>query len=835
MTDAQDGRLRAELSPEYLDELEEVFLSGLTSEGAARAALLDARCAGRPGLRADVESLLAAHDSAGAFITPHTLDGAGAALDPDSPEELAGGRIGAYRLGGRIARGGMGEVYRAERIEGGFTQDVAVKLIAARLLDPETVRRFQAEQQILASLRHPGIVSLLDGGITPEGRPYIVMEYVDGLSIMEFCRTRALPVRARLHLFEQVCAAVAFAHRHLVVHRDLKPANVLVTTDGLVKVLDFGVAKLLEPQPAGHGATIPVFGLLTPDYASPEQIKGLPTTTACDVYALGVLLYEMLSGARPYDTTGRTLDEVVAVVVDQEVRRPSAGEAAGLPYACRDLRGDLDAIVLKAMAKTVESRYASVEQLGADVARFLEGRPVEARPPSRAYLLRRMVARHRAAFAVAAVFLVLLSAAVAGVLWQARAASRERERALQRFSDVRELASALVFRIHDEVAPLAGSTPVRETILAEGLKFLERLEGDAASDPALRLELARAYVRMGDVQGRSSAANLGNKPQAIRSYQRARDMAAGLVDADPSSWPAFAALTEANLRLASELRGDEANAAARAAVAAASEWQQREPRNPSATVLLARAHFSMALREAEAARLPHWLEANRLFGEVLAEAPDDLNSIRNVALTEKYLGAYFDRAREFDKALEHYRRAHALDERRVRARPDDRQALIDLAIDIGAIAGALANRNRTSDAIAAYKQSLAIRERLAVSDPKDVYARGRVAFVQGQLAGLYILTGDLAVARQHAAAAAALAEPLIGVDDEYRAQYAMAVQRLGDVDWRAGKRREACRLYRRAVTHYRRVGTDHIYSDRSANPSTGEQALARCEAARSEP
>jgi eukaryotic-like serine/threonine-protein kinase len=469
-----------------------------------------------------------------------------------------------------------------------------------------------------------------------------------------------------------------------------------------------------------------------------------------------------------------------------------------------------------------------VEQLSADITRFLESRPVHARKRSRAYQVRRMLARHRAAFAMSGVFLLLLSTAVVGALWQARIASRERERALRRFNDVRELASALIFRIHDEVSPLAGSTPVRQTVIAEGLRFLERLEADAGDDPALQLELSRAYVRIGNVQGNVALSNMGNREQAIRSYRRARELATGLVRSRTPEWDAVAALVEANIRLSQTVEGTEAVAAADAALASASEWQPQEPGSTRTRVLLARAHFNVAVRRPHGQRLPHWLEANRLFAGVLAEDPGDMGKMRNVALTEKYLASHFHLDRDFDRALQHYQRAYALDARRLEANPDDRQALIDFAIDIGGIASAFAVRNRYEEAISAYKESLEIRERIAATDPKDLYARGRVSFVHTQLAGLFLVVGQVAAAGQHARRALALTENSLDYDDDVRAQHAIALQRLGEVHWRSGQQADACRLYRRAMSHFRLLPGDFATGDRRLSQAAAERSLQRC-------
>ena len=663
--------------------------------------------------------------------------------------------------------------------------------------------------------------------MTADGQPFIAMEYVDGLPITEFCRQQGARIEARLELFQQVCAAVGFAHRRLVVHRDLKPGNVLVTRGGVVKVLDFGVAKLLEPHAHASGTTLSLVGPMTPNYASPEQVRGLPVTTAADIYGLGVLLYELVAGQRPYETSGKPLDEVLSIVVVREPQRPSEQCARDLPYDGRRVRGDLDAIVLKAMAKDPADRYASAEELRDDLARVLVGQPVVAREPSFAYLARKAIARHRAAFAVGATLLTVLVAALAGALWQARVAARERERAVARFNDVRQLAGALIFRIHDEVAPLAGSTPVRETIIGEGLKFLERLEQDAGGDPSLQLELARAYLRIGAVQGNIGSANLGQQAAALRSYRKARDLAAPLAGRADATWEAVLTLVDAHLALANVAEGDERQAAAVAALESATAWNRREPTSVRTRTLLARAHFQMALLSGPKGALPHWLESNRLFRELLAQDPGDIAKVRSVARTEKYLGGFFEDGRDLDRALEHHRRAYALDEQRVAAAPDDRLAQIDFAIDISNIAYALLLRNENAEAIQTYQRTLEIRQRLAASDPKDVYMRGRVAFVHDKLAELYLRTGAIPLALQHSRTAVRLGDaagPLAVMPH----QIVDALQTLGDSERAAGRGEAACAAYGRAIATYRGISEAQRLSSQRIEMEEVERVFASC-------
>ena len=350
---------------------------------------------------------------------------------------MTGRLVGAFRLVEPIGRGGMGVVYRAERVTSEFTQQAAVKLIEAPLQSPAMLRHFKTERQILAGLRHPHIVTLLDGGVSQDGFAYLAMEYVEGAPITAHAAAHALPLDERLRLMQRVCSAVQYAHQHGVVHRDLKPANILVTADGVPKVLDFGVAKLLDQSaPDGLETTAgPWRRALTPNYASPEQLRGLPVTTACDIYALGVLLYELLAGVRPYETAGKPLDEMLRIVTDVEPRRPSAAAADAAPDQRRALRGDLDAIVLKAMSKEPARRYASAQELSEDLRRYLERQPVVAREPSFGYVFAKAAQRHRAGFAAAAISIVALVAALGVSLWQRaprRDRAQSRDRALQR-------------------------------------------------------------------------------------------------------------------------------------------------------------------------------------------------------------------------------------------------------------------------------------------------------------------------------------------------------------------------------------------------------------------
>jgi non-specific serine/threonine protein kinase/serine/threonine-protein kinase len=819
---------------QYWQEVEEIFAATCDADDRTRAAILDARCAGRADLRADVESLLAAHartddlaapPAVQAFISPW-LQRHAAGRPLAASRSDTGRRIGNFRLVELLAQGGMGDVYRAERVDSDFTQQVAIKLLAARLPGANAARRFRIEQQILATLSHPHIVKFLDGGVTDEGQPFIVMELVRGVPITEYCRRHALALLERVRLFQQVASAVQWAHRHLIVHRDLKPENVLVNDDGRVTVLDFGVAKLLDTHARAAHMTASLVAPMTPNYASPEQIRGLPATTACDVYAMGVMLHELLAGRRPYETSDRNMDEIRAIVLDRRPGRPSEVAPGAVPYDPRRLRGDVDAIVMKALATEPADRYTSAEDLSDDLQRLLDRRPVTARTPSIAYVARRTIARHRAAFTTTAIAAVLLVSALVAALWQATVAAAERERAMQRYNDVRELAGALIFRIHDDVAPLPGSTPVRKTIVAEGLKFLERLEDEAGDDEQLRVELSEAYVRIGHVQGRLGEANLGDVPGAVASYRKASGLVAPLVAGTPRTWNAVGAAVGARLALAGVLPKPQAIEEARAAVALATTWAERDPESRSQT-LLARAHFQMALLTAHAQALGHWQQADRLFSAVLASDSANPVKLRNVALARKYLGAYYENARQLDTALAYYRAAQELDAQRLAASPDDRQARLDYAIDVGNVANVQLLRGEFAASVHAYGESLRIRERIAADDPKDVYAQSRVGFALTKLATLHLRLEELAAARDYADRALRILDPLAAANRAYARQLFGALKTMADIEWVGGRRAAACTTFRRAQA---------LAADDDSSPAAAEirrdleQSLGRCAA-----
>jgi serine/threonine protein kinase/tetratricopeptide (TPR) repeat protein len=488
-------------------EIDALFQQALDLRPDERADYLNAACGGDSELRAAVERLLSADANSGDFLEIPVAAASGLPWDEifQSPVEIEtsgepdrrGERVGPYRLLRQLGRGGMATVYLAERADGQWEQEVAVKVIRRGLDTDDVVRRFRAERQILSSLQHPHIARLLDGGTTADGLPFLVLEYVSGVPITEYCDANALSIERRLALFCDVARAVHYAHQNLVVHRDLKPSNVLVEAAGRTKLLDFGIAKLLDPT-AEDPRTRTGLQLLTPQYASPEQVRGDGVTTASDVYQLGLLLCELLTGRRPYPVRALSPAQVEAQIVEAEPAAPSAlvdaaaarGRGLAPERIARLLRGDLDTIVLTAIRKEPERRYASAEALAHDVERYVSGFPIDARPDSRRYRLGKWMKRHRTVVFAAAAVATLLVGWATTVTMQSRVVARERDRAqseARRTAEVRDFLAGL-FAASDPFlasARPADSITARE-LLDAGAKRLRQLD----SEPALRAELA---------------------------------------------------------------------------------------------------------------------------------------------------------------------------------------------------------------------------------------------------------------------------------------------------------------------------------------------------------
>lgn len=556
----------------------DLFDAALKTDAGKREAFLDEACSDDPQLRADLRSLLEAHqgsgpidDLAAGFMDPllsQLREGTQVADGPGPGE-----RVGRFRLVERVASGGMGAVYLAERDDEQLQQRVALKLVRTGLHSDDLQRRFLTERQILAQLDHPNIARLVDGGVSDAGQPYLAMEYVEGVPIDRFCDDNRMAVDQRLRLFLEVCDAVQFAHQNLVVHRDLKPSNILVTADGSVKLLDFGIAKLLEGNgeagvsdtsagPSGVDETRTGVRWMTPEYASPEQVRGAAVTTATDTYALGILLYELLTGHRPYHFTSNSPQEIERVVCDTQPPRPSAAVAqveeidsgADEPAtltpdevsAARDtqpkrlqrqLAGDLDVIVLKALRKEPERRYSAAGAFADDIRRHIEGLPVQARPDTFRYRTSKFVRRHRIGVAASAVVVVSLLAGIVGTAWQARRATQqarvaaaERDRAQLEAEKAEQVSSFLIdlFAVSNPDQALGREITALELLESGAARIEEELADQPEVQAAMMDVMGRVYNNLGRFEDAEPLLRRGLETRRAQLGPRHPDVAESL-------------------------------------------------------------------------------------------------------------------------------------------------------------------------------------------------------------------------------------------------------------------------------------------------------------------
>jgi len=531
------------MTPEQWERISEIFDKALCLPGQEREAYLTEVCAEDSEFRGEVDSLLASHDQAGSrFLSAPDAVIEEARGMRNRPAVRVGRRIGPYLVERAIGQGGMGEVFAGRRADGQYEKNVAIKLVRSGYDTSFILERFRNERQILASLDHPNIAGLLDGGTTEDTTPYLVMELVEGLPIDRYCDSHKLSVTERLALFRQVCAAVEYAHQRLVIHRDIKPSNILVTKEGVPKLLDFGIAKILDPSGSTEATSLRP---MTPEYASPEQVRGEPVLTSTDLYSLGVVLYQLLTGRSPYRVDTRTPAKLAEAITHEEPERPSTSiqrkETIGANGDSRELtpeavsgtreasplglqkrlQGDLDFILLKALRKEPDKRYSSVEQFNEDIRRHLEGLPITARKGNWNYRAGKFIRRHRVSVTATALLLAALLTGVVLVVREARIAEANRRRAEARFNDVRKLANSFMFEFHDAIQDLPGSTPARELVIKRALEYIDGLAQDSSGDPSLQRELAVAYEKLGDVQGNPDYANLGDTSGAFVSYRKA--------------------------------------------------------------------------------------------------------------------------------------------------------------------------------------------------------------------------------------------------------------------------------------------------------------------------
>ncbi|MGQ0764097.1 MAG: protein kinase domain-containing protein [Gemmatimonadota bacterium] len=767
------ARSPSEISPTRFERINTVFSEALERAPETRPAFLAESCGDDQELKREVESLLAALDRSGArwespILGVNIAEVSSGRSDDHvvDPVSRVGSTVGQYRLVRLMAQGGMGAVYEGQRADESFTKRVAVKFLRRGAGSEQAVQRFRHERAILATLEHRNIAALIDGGVLADGQPYFVMEFVEGHPITDYCDQRRLSVRERLHLVRQVCRAVQHAHERLVIHRDLKPSNILVTDDGTVKLLDFGIAKLLSAAPATDG--VPVTQgherAMTLEYASPEQVRATAVSTATDVYSLGIVVYELVAGRRPFDFGGASLHEITRSICEVDPRPPSevADEGAVAPRAVgslrtlrRQLAGDIDAILLMALRKEPARRYGSADRLSADIRRHLDGRPVAAERDRLSYRFGKFVSRHRWETAGA---LLLLASLAGGAITTAREAAR----ADARYRDGRRLANTLIADVHDAIADLPGATAARARLLRPALEYLDRTASDAGDDPELDRELVFAYQRIGDVQGNPTNANLGDIAAARESYRKGLSIAERLVTRTPVEEPSLRALALVSERLADVTSPDgEVSEAVAYQRRALDVYAQIAARWPRADAIHAHAVARLKLGDL----LGH--PAFRNLGDTAAAMAQ-----YRVALGELEAGAFGE--------TDLYRN------RRYRALLFERM-------------GRIAQDGGDSAAVGLLTRSLHLRDSLVAERPASVDAQRDVAITHFLICALHLRDGAIDKARRSCDESYTIRERLYVADtDNAQLVRGMALinRRFAEIELAAGNRA-------RAVSHLR--------------------------------
>jgi len=742
-------------------KIKELFHEALDIPLSEREEFLSANCQDE-AVRREVENLLRFHDEAGDFIVAPAMIESGAVepLIDEETENRIGEKIGHYEIVREIGRGGMGAVYLAIRADDEFRQEVALKIVKRGMDTDFILKRFRNERQILAGLNHPNIARLLEGGTTDDGLPYFVMEFVDGQDLISYCFEKDSSLNERLNLFRKICSAVSYAHQNLIVHRDLKPSNILITSEGVPKLLDFGIAKLLNSD-SDYTKTTGVFRLLTPEYASPEQIRGAPVTTVSDVYSLGVILYKLLTGQSPYQTNSRSYNEIIHAVCATEPASPSSVVSRPLPIGenftseykgqrtkdelqntnpkskiqnPKSLKGDLDNIVIKAMQKEVSRRYQSVQEFSEDIRRHQDGLPVTAQADSYRYRAAKFVKRHRVGvFAGLLIFLSLVGG-ITATTWQSYRANAEKLKAEERFNQVRKLANSLLFDHHERIKTLPGATEARQKLVTDALEYLDNLAQTSDDSPDLQRELAAAYQKVGEIQSDTgSGGTIGKSAAALENYRKAIAILEKLA-AQTATDTDRLALAKSYIfisRVVSDTGDVESTENfCRKAVAILAELTEKDSSNRAVQSDLARALFALATplrkRGDHDAAIASYRRAKEIYENLAASevnAEKRISYQRNAALTYKSLGGVSEDKGDPIAALELYRKALAIDTRNAAENPNDVQYQLDAAFSYSSVASILEINGTFAEALEYCEKALAIQEKAVAADGKNAFAK----------------------------------------------------------------------------------------------------------------
>jgi eukaryotic-like serine/threonine-protein kinase len=775
-------------------QVRDLFDAALEQPVHLRDRFIAARTTGDARLAQEVRELLASYQQSDHMLTQPAIKGLESLLpgarptpptlppvtNPDDEltmvihqppstdtSNMVGRRMGPYRLIKKIGSGGMGSVFVAARDDQQFEQRVAIKVVRPNMNTSEILQRFLQERRVLAGLEHPNIARLLDGGTGDGGLPYLVMEYVEGVPIDKYCDERRLNVTERLKLFRTVCDAVHYAHRNLVIHRDIKPVNILVTEEGVPKLLDFGIAKLVGPQTASDPSLTVDTAPMTPDYASPEQVHGEAVTTASDVYALGVMLYRLLTGKSPYRIEKVTAAALFNAISTQDAIRPSqaalldeenhkaaddAAKREGTPEKLsRRLTGDLDVIILTALQKEPARRYASVDALSDDVAAHLGGFPVSAQPDSVTYRARKFVRRHTTGVAMAASLAIALVGATVTSVYYADQARREKLAAENRFRDVRELARFILLDFDDALRQ--GETAARKVLVPKALNYLNKLSGESAGDPALQREVIEGYLKIGGIQGDLYGPNVGDSQSALSNYEHALSLAEALAAKYSSSESDAVLAAKANAAMANlkALGGDRKEAIPRyqRALALLEPFAAGNPEGAPAQLQLEvsqRLGFVDYQLGDHVQALANYTRAYEIGARLVKVSPTNSRAQRSVAAALEGMGEVYTRMGKPAEALPKLAQAITILERLLDENPSQHLGRHEVATASLVLGDTLVALERHADAAAAFRRALTLTEELARTDRQNRQYQRDIPVALGRLSNALLQTGARAEA-----------------------------------------------------------------------------------------
>ena len=748
-------------SQERWRQIEALFHAACERPAAERAAFLEEQCAGHPDILQEVLSLIRAKEEAGAFLQKRASE----QLDPEgfllADHSLIGQKVGAYEITDILGEGGMGTVYLACRADEQFQQTVAVKVIQKGLQSEGIAQRFLTERQILASLRHPYIAQLLDGGMLEDGRPYFVMEYVEGTRVVEYCRNQALTFERRLRIFQKICAAVNHAHRNLVVHRDIKPGNILVTPEGIPKLLDFGIAKLLEVPQEGlpMAVTRTHVRLLTPEYASPEQIRGETITTATDVYSLGVLLYELLTGQRPFQLKDRPSYEIERIICEEAPAKPStavgtpgdtraadagkkltaADRAGRRPKALkRKLKGDLDNIILKALQKAPERRYGSVQEFSADVESYLSGLPVKARGDHFAYRSLKFIKRHKVGVFSAMLIVLSLVTGLVLALWQNRIARVQRDLAFK-------AAQTMVHELAQSLSEMTGPTESRLGLLRSAAEVYDEISEGFLSTLEMKRQnaeahgiLAKTYATLGDSANALAEARLAE--------QQARRLAAGTsAEIRDKILLASALVTLGDVRVMNQDEVGAQRAFDEAIALAGHAANDGAHRNPALRwlylALSRKADRLFYTSQLDSAALLY-RKANQIIEELERAHPEQAEFYNLHATSIERLADVLYYSGKVEASCEKYRQALQVRQSARELAPANVNILRALAISMQNVGWCAAYVGDLDSAVSLYQQGVKVQTRLLQQDSSNTILIENAMGGVGELANAYLQKGE---------------------------------------------------------------------------------------------